>query len=103
MALSIILLLIWLALGLRSGFAEYRYYLSVRTLEPQIWEKLGSPKYLNIPIVFVSPKGAKLLQSITNETILRHALQHRQAGVQFLSYVVLVLLLAIVYFKTALG
>jgi hypothetical protein len=101
MVLSIILLLIWLALGLRSGLAEYRYYQSVRTLEPQIWEKLGSPKYLKIPMVFVSPKGAKLLQSISNETVRRLALQHRKAGVQFLTYVVLVLLLAIVYFKTA--
>ncbi|MBT4891315.1 MAG: hypothetical protein HON60_00020 [Gammaproteobacteria bacterium] len=101
MAFSIILLLIWLALGLRSGFAEYRYYLSVRSLEPQIWEKLGSPKYLKIPMVFVSPKGAKLLQTISNETVRRHALQHRQAGAQFLAYVVVVLLLAIAYFKTA--
>ena len=52
-------------------------------------------------MVFVSPKGAKLLQSISNETVRRLALQHRKAGVQFLTYVVLVLLLAIVYFKTA--
>ena len=99
--LSIILFLIFLALSLRSGLAEYRYYQSVRALEPQIWEELGSPKYLKIPMVFVSPKGAKLLQSISNETVRRLALQHRKAGVQFLTYVVLVLLLAIVYFKTA--
>ena len=101
MVLSIILLLIWLALGLCSGLAEYRYYQSVRTLETQIWEELGSPKYLKIPVVFVSPKGAKLLQSISNETVRCLALQHRKAGIQFLTYVVLVLLLAIVYFKTA--
>jgi|TARA_B110000438_G_scaffold266660_1_gene280908 hypothetical protein len=101
MVLSIIVVLIWLALGLRSGLAEYRYYQSVRTLEPQIWEELASPKFLKIPMVFVSPKGAKLLQSIPNETVRRLGLQHRKAGVQFLTYVVLVLLLAIVYFKTA--
>jgi len=101
MALSIILLLIWLALGLRSGFAEYKYYRSVRILEPQIWENLGSIKYLNIPNFFVSPKGAKLLQSISNETVRRHRIQHRKAGIQFLAYVVVVLLLAIAYFKTA--
>jgi len=52
-------------------------------------------------MVFVSPKGAKLLQTISNETVRRHALQHRQAGAQFLAYVVVVLLLAIAYFKTA--
>tara|TARA_B110000495_G_scaffold181084_1_gene175555 strand:+ start:1375 stop:1680 length:306 start_codon:yes stop_codon:yes gene_type:complete len=98
---SIIFVLIWLALSLRSGLAEYRYYQSVRALEPHIWEELGSPKYLKIPMVFVSPKGAKLLQSIPNETVRRLGLQHRKAGVQFLTYVVLVLLLAIVYFKTA--
>jgi len=32
---------------LRSGLAEYQYYQSVKTLEPQIWEQLGSPKWLN--------------------------------------------------------
>jgi len=101
MLLSMILFLVWLALGARSGFAEYQYYQSVKKLEPEVWERLGSPKFLKIPIVFVSAKGTKLLKNISNETVEHLALQHRKAGVQFLTYVVLILLFAILYFKTA--
>jgi len=86
---------------LRSGVAEYRYYQSVRTLEPEIWEKLGSPEFLKIPLVFVSPKGSKLLRSVTDKTVCKLARQHRHAGIQFVSYVVLVLATSIVFFKIA--
>lgn len=101
MVVSIILFLGWLALGARSGVAEYQYYQSVKTLEPQVWERLGSPKFLKIPMVFVSAKGTKLLKDISNETVEHLALRHRIASAQFLTYVVLTLLFAIVFFKTA--
>jgi hypothetical protein len=82
---------------LRSGLAEYQYYQSVKTLEPQIWEQLGSPKWLTIPIVFISPKNENLLKGIANETIQLRALNHRRAGRQFLIFIVLALILAIGY------
>jgi len=92
-----LLLLIWFVLMLRSGLAEYQYYQSVKTLEPQIWEQLGSPKWLTIPIVFISPKNENLLKGIANETIQLRALNHRRAGRQFLIFIVLALILAISY------
>ncbi|WDD96562.1 hypothetical protein [Thalassomonas actiniarum] len=101
MLLSIVLVSIWALLMFRSAAAEYKYYQSVKTLEPEIWEKLGSPKFLMIPLVFISPKGSKLLQSISNNAICELARRHRQAGIQFLSYVMLVLVISIVYFKIA--
>jgi hypothetical protein len=96
-----LLLLIWFVLMLRSGLAEYQYYQSVKTLEPQIWEQLGSPKWLTIPIVFISPKNENLLKGIANETIQLRALNHRRAGRQFLIFIVLALILAISYLNLA--
>ena len=61
----------------------------------------GSPRHLKIPMVFVSPKGSKLLKGITNQTVREYAKKHRLAGLQFLSYVVLVLIASTVYFKVA--
>ena len=95
------ILLIWFVLMLRSGLAEYQYYQSVKTLEPQIWEQLGSPKWLTIPIVFISPKNENLLKGIANETIQLRALNHRRAGRQFLIFIVLALILAIGYLNLA--
>jgi len=82
MIISIVLVLIWAALMLRSGVAQYQYYQSVRTLEPEIWEKLDSLRFLKIPLVFASPAGSKLLRSVTNKTVVKLARQHRQAGIQ---------------------
>ena len=96
-----LLLLIWLVLMLRSGLAEYQYYQSVKTLEPQIWEQLGSPKWLKIPMAFISPKNENLLKGIANETIQLRALNHRRAGRQFLIFIVLALILAISYLNLA--
>ena len=101
MTILIVLVSLWALLMLRSGVVEYKYYQSVKTLEPDIWEKLGSPKFLKIPFVFVSPKGSKLLREISNKTVSELAIKHRQAGIQFLAYVVLVLVVSIVYFKIA--
>ena len=96
-----LLLLIWLVLMLRSGLAEYQYYQSVKTLEPQIWEQLGSPKWLKIPMAFISPKNEILLKAIAKETIQLRALNHRRAGRQFLVFIVLALILAIGYLNLA--
>ena len=95
------ILLIWFVLMLRSGLAEYQYYQSVKTLEPQIWEQLGSPKWLKIPMAFISPKNEILLKAIANETIQLRALNHRRAGRQFLVFIVLALILAIGYLNLA--
>ena len=96
-----LLLLIWFVLMLLSGLAEYQYYQSVKTLEPQIWEQLGSPKWLKIPMAFISPKNEILLKAIANETIQLRALNHRRAGRQFLIFIVLALILAISYLNPA--
>ena len=93
------LVTIWGLLMFRSGIAEYKYYQSVRTLEPELWQKLGSPTFIKIPIAFISPKGVKLLQQASDKTVCQFANKHRQAGIQFLSYVVFVLIASIVYFN----
>ena len=94
-----LLLFIWLTLMLRSGFAEYQYYQSVKTLEPKVWEQLGSPRWLKVPMVFVSPKNESLLKAISNETIQQFSRQHRRAGLQFLSFIVVSLVLVTLFFK----
>jgi hypothetical protein len=101
MLIMIILVSIWALLMLRSGVAEYKYYQSVKIFEPEIWEKLGAPTFLKVPLVFVSTKGSKVLKGTSNKTVRALAIKHRQAGIQFLSYVVLVLVVSIVYFKIA--
>ncbi|ESP91480.1 hypothetical protein [Pseudoalteromonas luteoviolacea] len=101
MSILICLAAIWAILILRSGLAEYKYYQSVKELEPEIWAQLGAPKYFKVPVAFVSSKGVKLLQGASNKTVLALASKHRQAGIQLLSYVVLVLVACIVYFKVA--
>ena len=101
MIIAIILGVIWLILMLRSGIVEFKYYQSVKTLEPDIWSQLGSPAFLKVPVVFVSPHGAALLKRATNETVRNLAIKHRQAGLLFIAYVSLVLVGLIVYFKYA--
>jgi hypothetical protein len=86
---------------LRSGIAEFKYYQAIKLHAPEVWKELGSLKYLNIPLAFLSSKGSVLLQEITNETVCKLATNYRQTGIQFLIYIVLVLALSIIYFKTA--
>jgi hypothetical protein len=87
---------------LRSSIAECKYYQAVRTLEPDVWDQLGSPRFLNIPLVFLSSQGLRLLQGISNEKICLLAKKNKQVRFQFLSYVILVIGCSIVYFKTSL-
>jgi hypothetical protein len=101
MIIGTLMLAVWAFLALRSVMADYRYYRAVQTLEPAIWAQLGSPKFLRIPMAFVSSKGVILLKSITNEHILALATKHRQAGIQFISYLVIVLVGATAYFRFA--
>ena len=101
MLIMIVLVAIWAFLMLRSVIAEYKYYQSIKFLEPEIWAKLGSPKFFNIPIFWVSSKGSKLLEAVSNETVRELAIKHRQAGFHFVSYIAIVLVVSTVYFKTA--
>lgn len=101
MLIFIVLVSVLFLLMLRSGIAEYKYYQSVKTYEAEVWQKLGSPKLFKTPLVFVSSNGLRILQGITNETVSALAIKHRKAGIQFLSYVVMVLVVSIVYFKSA--
>jgi hypothetical protein len=52
-------------------------------------------------MVFVSGKGTRLLQQVTDATVRENALKHHRAGRQFLSYIVAVLVIGIVYLKLA--
>ncbi|MGB2739555.1 MAG: hypothetical protein WBC60_03245 [Cognaticolwellia sp.] len=101
MFVFVTLIIVWLLLMLRTIVIEYKYYQSVMTLEPEIWRKLGSPKFLNIPVIFISAKGKNLLKTISNETVCELAKKHHQAGMQFLLYVILVLMMSIIYFKVS--
>lgn len=101
MVIFIVLFSIWALLLIRTIFVEYKYYQLVKTLEPEVWQQLGAPKFIKIPIVFVSPKGVKILKTVTHPKACHYAIKHRQAGVQFLFYVVLVLVVSTLYFKLA--
>lgn len=101
MIVGAFILAVWAFLALRSVRADYRYYKAVQTLEPAIWAQLGSPRFLRIPVAFVSSKGVVLLKSITNEHVLALARKHRQAGIQFIAYLVIVLVGATAYFRFA--
>lgn len=101
MGIEIVILSIWAILMVRSVVAEYQYYQAVKRFEPAILTKLGAPKWFRVPMVFVSSSGIALLRSSAHETVRAYAKRHRQAGRQFLSYVVLVLVLSIAYFKFA--
>jgi hypothetical protein len=45
MVILVLLASLWAFLMLRSCIAEYNYYQSVKTLEPEVWATSGSPKY----------------------------------------------------------
>ena len=83
----------------RSVMCEYRYYAAVKSLEPEVWRQLGSPGWIKAPMVFVSPRGAKLLHAVSHETVRGLAGQHRVAGRVFLTYTLAVLAGFIGYFK----
>ena len=99
MIVSFVLVFVWVLLMWRSMVCEYRYYASVKLLEPQIWQKLGSPSWIKAPMVFVSPRGAQLLDAISHETVLGLAGQHRRSGRVFLVYTIVVLAGSTAYFK----
>ncbi len=99
MVVSIILGIIWALLMWRSVVCEYRYYAAVKLLEPDVWHQLGSPSWIKAPMVFVSPRGAQLLDGISHETVRGLAGQHRKSGRAFLAYTIAVLAGSIAYFR----
>lgn len=92
-----IIAVLWAVLMLRSVVAEYRYYQAVREFEPAIWQQLGAPKGLKLPMVFVSKSANEQLKQVNNSQVIALATKHRQAGKLFLGYVVLVLVSSIVF------
>ncbi|MBE0368500.1 hypothetical protein [Pseudoalteromonas aurantia] len=91
--------LMWVFLMFRSCIAEYKYYQSVKLLEPDIWRALGSPKHVNIPFAFLRPKSMNVLGEISNETVAQCAHKYRKRGFQLLFFTIMVLLFSIIYFK----
>ncbi|TMP18662.1 hypothetical protein CWC02_09570 [Pseudoalteromonas sp. S2721] len=69
MLITIILVSVWALLMLYAARAEYKYYQSVKIIEPELWQQLGAPRFLKVPMVFVSKKGLALLNSTENETV----------------------------------
>lgn len=52
-------------------------------------------------MVFVSKRGREALSGISDETVKELAAYHRQSNLQFIGYVVVVLVASITYFKFA--
>ena len=96
-----IVILLWVLFMARAVIAEYKYYQVVKMFEPEIWQALGQPKFLMIPIMFVSGDGLNHLKGATDKRVCRLAIKHRQAGKLFIFYVVFVLLASVVFFKFA--
>ncbi|MEY3006645.1 MAG: hypothetical protein RI942_987 [Pseudomonadota bacterium] len=92
---------VWAILMVRAGVAEFRYYRSVRLFEPSVWAQLGKPVFPRTGMVFVSKRGREALSGIADERVKELAASHRQASLQFIAYVVLVLVASIAYFKFA--
>ena len=92
---------VWLVLLIRSVMSEYKYYRAVKTLEPGIWNQLGSPVFLRAPMLFVSPRGVGLLKTVTNPAVLELASNHRRDGILFIAYIAVVLVGSIVFFNLA--
>jgi len=92
---------VWLILMARAVIAEFRYYRSVRLREPGVWAQLGKPVFPRTGMVFVSKRGREALSGISDETVKELAAYHRQSNLQFIGYVVVVLVASITYFKFA--
>ena len=100
--LVLVLAGVWLGLMLRACHAEYRYYATVAAHAPDVWQRLGAPRLRWAPFLFwVSPSGKQLLSSIDNPEVRQSAAAYRSSGQQFLAYVVVVLVCAILYFRLA--
>lgn len=96
-----LLLFVWTFLLIWASVAEYKYYQAVKLHEPQIWEQLATVNWLKLPMMFLSPKGKALIDTIEDEHIILLGKKHRRAGIVFLTYVVLVIVISIIYFKLA--
>lgn len=92
---------VWVILMVRAAVAEFRYYRSVRLLEPTVWAQLGEPVFPRTGMVFVSKRGREALSGITDEKVKALAAFHRQSNLQLIAYVAVVLVASIAYFKFA--
>lgn len=97
----ILLVACWATLMIRSSIAELRYYRSIRLQEPLIWSQLGTKYYPWIPFVLVTKARKQLLESIEKPEIVIKGQTYQRAGRQFIAFVAVVLLVAIVYFSLA--
>lgn len=101
MVITLLVFFLWLFFMMRSCFAEYRYYQSVKYFEPEIWQKIGQPSALKMPFVFISTNNQKRLNEITDARVISLKNTYRNTGKQFLFFVILILTFAIIYFKIA--
>lgn len=99
MFIAAIPITVLLVLFLRSIRAEYQYYQGVKSLEPQLWSQLGSPRFLQVPLAFLSSSNKALLNSMSNPIVQKLAANHRRSGLQFLVCLATILLASTVYFK----
>ena len=101
MFVFIIFLCVLALMMLRSGVTEYKYYQSVKTHEPEVWEKLGSPGLVKLPWVFLNFENSPLFKRVTSQVVLDLAAKNRRAGIHFLASLVIFLVASIVFFKMA--
>lgn len=100
MIIFCMLVAVWLWLMVRASVAEYRYYRAVSYHEPEVWAKLGAPRYWLAPfLLWVTPSRKRLLNAIENPQVLACERRFKVWGRLFLAYVVTVLLLSIAFFK----
>lgn len=88
-------------LMIRSIYTELRYYQAIREFEPSIWQTVGAPSMFKAPWILLLTKNNKCLQGISNALVQRYQKAYRMAGIQFISSLILLLLISIVYFNIA--
>ncbi|RMA80164.1 hypothetical protein DFR27_1527 [Umboniibacter marinipuniceus] len=91
----------WASLMIRSSLAEWRYYRSIQTNAPEIWNQLGTKYYPWIPFVLITKARKQLLEKIDTPEVVAKARMYQRAGRQFIAFVMAVILVAVGYFSLA--
>ena len=92
---------VWATLLIRSVIKELHFYRMVKSLAPEIWQKMGYHFPLALPIIFVSKSGKTLLENTANNDVKQSYQAHRRAGRDFITFIGFALITAILFFKLA--
>jgi len=94
-----IIFAIWAILVLYLVYIEYQYYKSVRELETDIWQELGSPNFFRIQRAFLKKGNTQLLKKYSNQTVIKYANHHRTALILTLAFPLIMLIIGILYLQ----